>query len=263
MKILVAIKQVPDPDARLVLDESRTGIVETDLQWEVNESDRYALETALRIKEGQGSGEVVVCSVGPERARKAITSGLAMGCDRGIHLVAPEYQGGDPLAIARALVAVAKKEEADLVLTGTRSDDFGWAETPLLVAGLLDWPAVFLTIGVELQDGTLKVTRELEGGRKEVSEIPRPAVLAIQSGIYPVRYTSLKGIMAAKRKPVDQPTPAELGLSGDVIGQPGSRLKILEMAPPEKKGQCEFIEGDPAEAAKKLIEKLRLEAKVL
>lgn len=263
MKILVAIKQVPDKNARLQLDESGTRIVETDLSWETNESDRYAVETALRLKEAAGEGEVVVVTLGPERARKAISSALAMGADRGIHLVDPDFQGGDPLCVARALAAVARAEEAPLVLCGTRADDDGYAETPILLAGLLDRPAVFLTMGVEQVDGGLRVIRELEASRQEISEIPLPAVLGIQSGIHEVRFTSLKGIMAAKKKPVGQPTPTELGLSADQIGKAGRRLEVLSLAPPEKKGQCEFIEGKPEEIAATLVDKLRREAKVL
>lgn len=265
MKILVCIKQVPDRDARLVLDESGRGIVQTDLQWDVNESDRYAVETALRLKEGSGEGEVVACTLGPERAKKALSTALAMGADRGIHLSDPDYRGGDPLTVARALAAVARLEDAPLVLCGTRADDEGYGQTPILMAGLLDRPAVFLTMGVEAQGEKLKVTRELEAGKQEESEIPLPAVLAIQSGIHEVRYTSLKGIMAAKRKKVDQPTPTELGLSGeDLGGGGGGRLEVLSMAYPEPSGKCEFIEApDAAAAAAALVEKLRREAKVL
>ncbi len=263
MKILVAIKQVPDRDARLVLDPSRTGIVDTDLNWEINESDRYALETGLRLKEARGEGEVVAVTIGPDRARKALSSALAMGADRALHLNAPEFQGGDPIAVARTLAAVARKESPDLILCGTRADDSGYGETPILLAGLLDRPCVFLTMGVELAEGGLKVTRELEAARQEISTIPLPAVLAVQSGIYEVRYTSLKGIMAAKKKPVEQPTPDELQLSMAETGKSGSRLKVLELAPPQKKSMCELIEGTPAAMATALVEKLRKEAKVL
>lgn len=263
MKILVAIKQVPEKNARLQVDGSGKGIVENELNWEINESDRYAIETALRLKESRGDGEVVVCTLGPERARKAITAALAMGADRGIHLADPDFQGADPLGIARALAAVARSEDFSLVLCGTRSDDAGYGETPILLAGLLDRPTVFLTIGVELAGEGLKVVRELEASRQEVSEIPLPAVLAIQSGIHEVRFTSLKGIMAAKKKPVSQPTPSELGLSSEQIGSPAARLEVLSLAPPQKKSQCEFIEGKPAEIAAKLVDKLRREAKVL
>jgi electron transfer flavoprotein beta subunit len=263
MKILVAIKQVPDRDARLVLDGSRTGILENDLNWEINESDRYALETGLRLKEATGAGEVVAVTVGPDRARKALGSALAMGADRGIHLNDPEFQGGDPLAVARALAAVVRADGCVLALCGARSDDAGYGETPILLAGLLDWPCVFLTMGVEVLDGKLRVVRELEASRQEISEVPLPAVLAVQSGIHEVRYTSLKGIMAAKKKPVTQPTPVELDLSTEQIGKSGSRLQVIELAPPVKKGHCEFIEGGAAEMAKTLVEKLRRDAKVL
>jgi electron transfer flavoprotein beta subunit len=257
MKILVAIKQVPDRDARLVLDASRTGIVEADLNWEINESDRYALETGLRIKESLGEGEVVAVTIGPDRAKKALGSALAMGADRGVLLNQPEFLGGDPIAVARALAALVTAGSYDLVLCGTRADDSGYGETPILLAGLLEWPAVFLTMGVEASGGRLEVVRELEAARQEVSEIPLPAVLAVQSGIHEVRYTSLKGIMAAKKKPVDQPTANELGLSGNEVGKAGSRLHVLEMAPPAKSSRCQMIEGSPAEMAKALVEKLR------
>ncbi len=262
MKILVCIKQVPDKDAKLVLDASGSGIVETQVSWEVNEPDRFALETGLRLREARGDGEVIACTIGPERARKALQSALAMGCDRAIHLVDPDFQNGDPMANARALAAVAGKEEAELVLCGSRSDDAGYGQTPMLLAGLLERPAAFLTIGVSLEGETLEVVRELEATRQETFNLELPAVLSIQSGISDVRYTSLKGIMAAKKKPVVQPSPAELGLSVENLGSKGSRLTVLGMAPPTKSSQCEFIEGDPATAAKDLFEKLRRDAKV-
>lgn len=257
MNILVAIKQVPDRDARLVLDPSRTGVVETDLNWEINESDRYALETGLRIKEALGAGEVVAATIGPERTKKALSSALAMGADRAILLNEPEFVGGDPIAVARTLAALVRAGSYDLVLCGTRADDSGFGETPILLAGLLDWPAVFLTMGVEVRGRTLHVVRELEAARQEVSELPLPAVLAVQSGIHEVRYTSLKGIMAAKKKPVDQPTANELGLDMERTGKAGSRLQVLDLAPPQKKSSCQMIEGSAAEMARALVEKLR------
>lgn len=264
MNILVCIKQVPDGTTKLEVDASGKAIVEDGLGWDINESDRYAVETALRIHEaGSGDGEVVVCTIGPDRTRKALMTALAMGCHRGIHLVGPEYQGGDPIAVARTLAAVAKSEDFALVLCGTRADDSGYGETPILLASLLDRPSVFLTMGVSVDGDKLSIVRELEAGKQELSEIPTPAVLAIQSGIHQVRYTSLKGITKAKRKPVAQPTAAELGLSDETIGRAGSRLEILELAPPVSKGKCEFVEGDPETAARTLVDKLRREAKVL
>jgi electron transfer flavoprotein beta subunit len=263
MKILVCIKQVPDKNSKLTLDASRAAIVETELNWEINESDDYAIETGLRLKESLGEAEVIVCTLGPERARKAINTALAKGCDRGIHLADPDFQATDPLAVARALAAVAKSEEFSLVLCGTRSDDAGYGETPLLLAGLLNWPAMFLTMGVELGGAGLKLVRELEASRQELSELTLPAVLSVQSGIHEVRYTSLKGIMAAKKKPVAQPTPTELGLSVEKIGRLGSRLRVLELTPPIKKSTCELIEGNPEVATRSLVDKLRKEAKVI
>jgi electron transfer flavoprotein beta subunit len=264
MKILVAIKQVPDRDARLVLDTSRTGVVETDLNWEINESDRYALEAALRMKEARADGsEVVAVTIGPDRARKAIGSALAMGADRGVHLNGPEFQGGDPLCVARTLAALFRQGGFDLALCGTRADDSGYGETPILLAGLLGLPCVFLAIGIEtLADGKLRVTRELEAGKQEIADIPLPTVLAVQSGIHEVRYTSLKGIMAAKKKTVEQPTAVELGLSDETIGRSGCRLQVLELAPPVKKSRCEYIEGAAAAMAATLVGKLRADGKL-
>jgi electron transfer flavoprotein beta subunit len=161
------------------------------------------------------------------------------------------------------LAEVVRKEQPRLVLCGTRSDDAGYGETPILLGGLLGWPAVFLTMGIELTDGRVHVVRELEAARQELSTIALPAVLAVQSGIHEVRYTSLKGIMAAKKKPVDQLTPTELGLSREKIGRFGSRLQVLDLAPPVKKSKCEYIEGKPGEAAAALVDKLRRDAKVL
>jgi electron transfer flavoprotein beta subunit len=260
VNILCCLKQVPEKDARLVVDGA--GISERDMNWEINEPDRYAIEESLRLKEAHG-GEVVVVTIGPDRAQKALRQALAMGADRAVHLKDDAFQNGDPLATARALAAVAGQGSYDLILVGTRSDDAGYGATGGLLAGLLGWPSASIIMKVEVQDGSLRVARELENNRQEIAELPLPAVLTIQSGLNEVRYASLKGIMAAKKKPLDAPSPADLGLEASLVGAAGSSLETLDLSEPEKGGQCQFIEGDPATAAKELVERLRKEAKVL
>jgi electron transfer flavoprotein beta subunit len=260
VNILCCLKQVPEKDSRLAVEG--TGISERDLNWEINEPDRFAIEESLRLKEVHG-GEVVVVTIGPERAQKALRQALAMGADRAVHLKDEAFQNGDPLATARSLASVVRQGSYDLVLVGTRSDDAGYGETGGLLAGLLEWPSASIIMKIEVQGNSLTVARELENNRQEIAELPMPAVLTIQSGINEVRYASLKGIMAAKKKPLDAPSPAELGLDPSHLGPGGSRLEVLGLAEPEKGGQCQFIEGEAGDAARLLVEKLRKEAKVL
>jgi electron transfer flavoprotein beta subunit len=260
VNILCCLKQVPEKDARLVVEGA--GISERDMNWEINEPDRFAIEESLRLKEAHG-GEVVVVTVGPDRAQKALRQALAMGADRAVHLKDEAFQNGDPLATARALAAVARQGSYDLVLVGTRSDDAGYGATGGILAGLLGWPSASIIMKIEVQDGSLRLARELENNRQEIAELATPAVLTIQSGLNEVRYASLKGIMAAKKKPLDAPSPADLGLEASQVGAAGSRLEMLGLSEPVKGGQCRFIEGEPAAAARDLVEKLRKEAKVL
>ena len=260
MNILCCIKQVPEKDSRLVVEG--LSIAERDLNWEINEPDRYALEESLRIKEAHG-GEVTVATIGPARAQKALRQGLAMGADRAVHLQDDLFRNGDPLATARALAAVVGQGSYDLVMVGTRSDDAGYGETGGILAALLGWPLATIVMKVEVIDGGLRVARELENNRQEISTMPLPAVLAIQSGLNEVRYASLKGIMAARKKPMETPGPGDLGLDPSSVGAAGSRLEVLDLSAPTRGGQCEIIEGDAATAVATLIDKLRREAKVL
>ncbi len=264
MRIAVCIKQVPDTEARLRLAPDGRWIDEDDLPFVINESDSYALEEGLQLAEKTG-GEVVVVSLGPDRVKEALRKGLALGAVRAVHLKDEAFQGGDAAATARALAAAVTAEEADLVLTGAQSDDAGYGATGSMLAGHLGWPHAWLVMGVELEDGagTAKVTREMEGGVNEVFRLRLPAVIEIQAGLNHPRYASLKGIMQAKRKPISTPDPAELGLTAGDVGAAGSRLEVVSVAFPPTGGGAEVIEGDPAAAAKTLVEKLQKEARVL
>jgi len=264
MKIAVCIKQVPDSEARLRITVDGKWIEEDDVQFVINESDEYALEEGLTLAEKSG-GEVVVFSLGPDRVREALRKALALGAARAVHLSDSSFAGGDSLATGKALAAAIGKEEFDLVLTGSQSDDVGYGSTGSIVAGHLGWPHAWLVMGVEMDEsgGGAKVTREMEAGMNEISHLQMPAVLEIQAGLNKPRYASLKGIMQAKRKEIAQAGPADLGLSVDEVGAKGSGLEILSVALPETGEAAQIIEGEPAEAARILVEKLQKEARVL
>jgi electron transfer flavoprotein beta subunit len=265
VKIISCIKPVPDPVSRLVINEAKTWIKDQDLTFVASEADNYALEEALRLKEKHG-GEVVVLSMGGEEAARVLRSGLATGADRAIHLLDPKFKGSDEFAAAATLAkAIEKDGGADLVLTGVQSDDLGTGMTGTMLAEFLGWTHATVVVGVEGNpDGkSLKVKRELEGGMNESVEVPLPAVLTIQFGINQPRYSTLKGIMAAKKKEFKSVTAADLGLADNAVGRAGAMYEIREILIPEKKSRVEMISGTPEEAAATLVEKLRKEAKVL
>lgn len=264
MRVAVCIKQVPDTEARLKVGAGGRWIDEDELPFVLNESDTYALEQGLAVAEATG-GEVVAFSLGPERVKEALRKALALGASRAVHLNDPAFAGGDALATGRALAAAIGREEFGLVLTGAQSDDVGYGGTAAVVAGHLGWPHAWLVIGAELEAGgtTVRVTREMESGKNEVFRLRLPAVLAVQAGINHPRYASLKGIMAAKRKPLDEVSAADLGLDPGQVGEAGSRLELLSVAFPAAGEGAQMIAGEPAAAARTLVGKLQQEARVL
>ena len=254
MNILVCIKQVPAKDAPLTI--AGNWIKESDIAFEMNEPDSYALEEALRLKEKHG-GEVVVLSLGPERVKQTIKEALAKGADRAIHIADDNFAQLDPLGAGKVLAAAIRKEKIDLVLTGLQSDDHGFGQTGVLLAALLDLPHSTLIMQIEVAGGKLKLKRELEAGWFQHLECPLPAVLTIQSGINKVRYATLKGIMAAKKKEIATTTIQELGITLEPT------QKIEKIYVPTKTKKTEFLTGTPKEMAAKLVEKLKFEARVI
>ena len=254
MKIIVCIKQVPAKDAPLAI--AGNWIKESDIGFEMNEPDSYALEEALRLKEKHG-GEVIALSMGPERVKQTIKEALAKGADRAVHIADDNFAQLDPLSSAKALAAAIKNENADLVLTGLQSDDHGFGQTGVLMAGLLDLPHATIIMAIEASDGKLKLKRELEAGWFQWMECPLPAVLSIQSGINKVRYATLKGIMAAKKKEIATITRESLGVTVELT------QKIEKIYVPVKTKKTEFLTGTPKEVAVKLVEKLKFEARVI
>jgi electron transfer flavoprotein beta subunit len=264
MQILVCLKQVPDKDSRYKIDASGRGVHEEDLVFETNESDHYALEEALRLKEKFG-GEVVLLSLGDDRVLKAIKNGLAMGADRALHITGTDFHGSDAHVVATAIQRAIEGQVFDVVLTGVQSDDLAFGQTGTILAALLGWShaTIVMEIALNPEAKTVQVKRELESNLFEKVEIPLPAVLAIQSGINQPRYATLKGIMQAKKKDIKTLSSQDLRMKSDDVGPAGSRVDHQKLSFPEKKKKTVLIEGEPEEAAKQLMEKLRKEARVL
>jgi len=256
MKIVVCIKQVPARDSQLRVASSGKWIEESDLSFEINEPDAYALEEALQLKEKQG-GEVVVLCAGPARAGQTIREALAKGADRAVH-IEEELDSFDPLSGARLLASALKPEAPDLVLTGLQSDDLGYGQTGVILAQLLGLPHATIVMQVEPQANGIRVKRELEGGWFQHVEMPLPALLTIQSGINKLRYATLMGIKKAKSKEIKRLSAADLGHAAAASSIVLDRLYL-----PERTKRTQIFEGPAKEAAAQLVEKLKFEARVL
>ena len=259
MKIIVAIKQVPDRDAQIRIDSAAKWIEESNLQYALNESDAYALEEALQLKERHG-GEVIVVSAGPERIGQTIREALAKGADRAIQIDCDDLADRDALGVARLLSAAIRPENPDLILTGLQSEDLGLGQTGVIVAELLGLPHATLILHVEKTETGLTVKRELEEGWFQTIDLPTPAVLTIQSGGNKLRYATLMGIKRAKTKEVRRVTGAELF--------PPSQsavpvVTLVQVTLPQKQKSTQILSGTAKEAAEALVEKLKFEMRVL
>jgi electron transfer flavoprotein beta subunit len=264
VRLLVCLKQVPEKNSQFRLKADSSWIEEQDLAYETNESDLYALEEGLRLKEEHG-GEVVVLSVGDDRVTKVLKHGLAMGAERAIHLNTLEAGVGDPDFTARLIARALVNRPFDLVFTGVQSDDLGFAQTGPILAHVLGCPHATIVVEVRVNEDqkSVRVKRELESGLFERLELPIPAVLAIQSGISEPRYPTLKGIMQAKRKEIICLTPIDLGFRAEELGWQGSKIVPNRLSFPEKKKRTVMLEGSEEEMVRDLVERLQNEAKVL
>ncbi len=261
MKIIVCMKQVPVQDSLLKVRDDGKWVIEDELNYEINESDNYALETALRLKEEHG-GEVVLLSMGPDRVKEAIKQGLAKGAERALHINNEAFKTIDPFVNAKVMAAAIQQENPDLVLTGLQSDDYGLGQTGPILAEYLGLPHSTIVMEVQKTDSGIKVKRELESGWFQWIELPLPALLTIQSGITQIRYATIKGIMMAKKKEIKALSPGDLGLSESDVSTASSSLQFSKIYIPEKTKQTEMFEGDAKEVAGKLAAKLKNEAKV-
>jgi electron transfer flavoprotein beta subunit len=259
MKIVVCVKQVPDTETRIKIAPSGDGIVDADVSWIVSPYDEFAIEEALRIREAKG-GEVVLVSVGPDRALSAIRNGLAMGADSAVHVKDPLPETADPGATARALAAAIRTlGPVDLVLTGQQGVGGDHSQVPGFLAEALDLPQVTVAVKIDIREGTAVVEREVEGGR-EVWETSLPALVSAQKGLNVPRYASLKGIMAAKKKTIQTLDAAGLGLDAAALAP---RIRTVALELPPGRPPVKLIEGDPASQAAELVRLLHEEAKVI
>ena len=252
MKILVAIKQVPERDAQIAVAADGKWIADDDLAYTINEPDAYALEEALQLKDKNG-GEVIVLSLGPERVGSTLREALAKGADRAIHV---EYEGAvDTLALARMLAEAIRPEAPDLILTGLQSDDLGLGQTGVMLAELLGIPSATIIMQVEMTDSGLRVKRELEDGWFQHVEMPLPALLTIQSGGNKLRYATLMGIKKAKSKPTAVVTPS--------ASTGAAPIALERVYLPSKQKKTEMLTGSASEIAAQSVDKLKFEVRVL
>ena len=258
MKICVLMKQVPDKNSSLTIAEDHRGLEENNITWVSNESDNYALEEALLIKEAHG-GEVIACTLGGESAGQILKDAMSKGADRSIFLSDSQFDYLDILSLAKVFASALKDECFDLILSGLQSDDQGNSQLGLLLAELLGMSHASLVMGTEIQDSsTIKVKRELESGWFQWTTLTLPASISIQSGINTPRYATLKGIMMVKNKTVDE-------FNGESIQglDLSSQVKLKKMYIPEKSKETVFIDGTPDEIAGKLVDVFKNEIKVI
>jgi electron transfer flavoprotein beta subunit len=257
MKIVVCVKQVPDTETRVQIAPEGDTIVESDINWIVSPYDEFAIEEALKIKEAKG-GEVIAVTVGPDRAQSALRTALAMGADSAVHVKDAALDRADTFTTARALAGVIEGlDGVDLILCGQQGVGGDNSQVPGLLAEMLDLPQVTVAVRIDVQDGKAVVEREIEGAH-ETWETSLPAVVSAQKGLNEPRYASLKGIMAAKKKPIDVKDAAAVG-----VDSPAPKVKITAMELPPPRPEVTMIEGEPAEQAKELVRLLHEEAKVI
>jgi len=248
MKIAVCVKHVPDATVTKRIDP-QTKRLDRSGEGALNPFDTQAVEEALRIKEREGDGEVVLISMGPERALDSLRKALAMGADRAVLVSDEQAAGSDLVATSRVLAAALEREGAELVVFGQQGGDSDGAVLGAAVADRLRRPLISQVAELEVADGKLKGKRQTEFGY-DVIEAPLPAVVAVSDAINEPRYPSLKGIMGAKKKPQETVSAGDLGLEGDNLGEAGSRTSVVALNDPPARSDALKIEDDGSAAEK-------------
>ena len=256
MKICVLVKQVPNEDAVIKIAPDGNGITEDNLTFCTNEPDTYALEEALQMKEAFPESEVVVCTLGKNSASQILKEALAKGADRAI-FINDDKNYNDALSAAKVIANVLSKESFDLILSGLQSDDDGHGQTGLLLAELLNMTHASLVVGTEILDKKIRVKKELESGWFQWTEMDLPASISIQSGLNKPRYASLKGIMGAKRKPMDNIERSQI----EIIDE--NNVKMENVYLPQKSKETHYIEGDTDEIVAGIIKVLKDDIKAI
>jgi electron transfer flavoprotein beta subunit len=254
LNIVVCVKHIPDPNLPLEMDGNR--LKREGVQGVLDPGDEFGVEAGLQLKEAHG-GEVTLVSMGPEQAMEAIKRGLSMGADKGVLISDDALQGSDALVTAKVLAAAIGRGEFDLVIAGVESTDGYTGTMPSTLAQLLGLPQVTFVKKIEGANGAIKLDRQTADGY-QIVECPLPALITVTAGVNEPRYASFKGIMAAKKKPVEQLSLSDLGLSGDDVAV---KQSVAELTPAEERKAGEIIEDDGTGAAK--IADFLKEAKVI
>lgn len=262
MDIVVCVKHVPDTtEAEIAIRDDEKGIKKEGLVFDINEADNYAIEEALLLKE-EFDGAITVLTVGPPEADETLRMCLAKGADKAVRLTDERFEGSDGFATARILSEAIKDMDYDLVLTGVQADDDGSAQVGVTLAEMLDIPHAALVVSTELEDGKMKVHRELEGGLHEVLEIELPALFTIQTGINEPRYASIFGIRKAMKKEIETLDLGALGLAEEAVGEAGSKTSLVRLFIPVVTAQATILEGSPEEVSGELVTILKNEGVV-
>jgi electron transfer flavoprotein beta subunit len=258
MNVAVCVKQIPDTAVPPALDPQNHNLVREG-KLIMDDSDSYGVEMGLQLVEGAGGGEVALVSMAPNGETSGLRTALAMGAAKAVLASDPVLAGSDALGTARVLAAAIGRLGPDLVLAGTESTDGYTGTLPVQVAELLGWPAITFAKHIEITDGVLRVQRQTEAGYDEVT-CPLPAVVTVTAGVVEPRYPSFKGIMAAKSKPVEEVTVADLGLDAATVGQAGARQQVIsvEAAEARKAGEIVVDEGDAYERVISFLEQLKV-----
>ncbi len=249
MKLLVPVKRVIDYNVKVRVKADQSGVDLANVKMSMNPFDEIAVEEAVRLKETGKASEIVVVSIGPQQATETIRTALAMGADRGI-LVKAEGEV-EPLAVAKILKAIVETEKPELVITGKQAIDDDSNQTGQMLAALLGWPQGTFAHKLELLDGSAKIEREIDGGLQTV-EVKLPAVMTTDLRLNEPRYASLPNIMKAKKKPIEEKSPADFGIDTT------PRLKVLKVEEPKKRSA-----GVKVKSVSELLDKLKNEAGVL
>ncbi len=253
MKIVVLVKQVPDTETNIKVGDKT--INEAGVKWIISPYDEFAIEEGIRIREKSG-GEVIAVSVGPDRVIEALRTAYAMGVDRAVQIKVDDYNTFDSAYTSEILANFAKAESADLVIGGRQSIDSDSSQVAIQIAERMSVAHISMALKLEITGTTIKATKEIDGGTANV-ETSTPAVITAQKGLNEPRYPSLKGIMTAKKKPIETKTPADLGVTSGSI-----EVVSLEPPPPRIAGR-KLEAGDAAGFASQLVKALREEAKVI
>ncbi len=249
MKVLVAVKRVIDYNVKVRVKSDETGVETANVKMSMNPFDEIAVEEGVQLRENGAADELIAVSMGPQQCQETIRTALAMGADRGIHIAHDEEL--EPLAVAKLMRAIVDTESPDMIIVGKQAIDDDSNQTGQMVAALLGWSQGTFASKLELSDDSVRVTREIDGGL-ETLNLQLPAVITTDLRLNTPRYASLPNIMKAKKKPIEETTPANLGV--DVK----PRLTTLKVVEPSKREAGEMVEDVAS-----LVDKLRNEAKVI